>query len=402
MYDEHLSVPEYASCDVLVVGGGIAGIAAALAAAREKRSVILLERNYMLGGLGTAGLITGYLPICDGLGHQVSFGIAEELLRLADRFNATRPRADNWLDSNDPTKRTANDRRFEAWYNPNYFAIAAEQLLYNTGVNILYGVYAVNVVKENGRIAAVITESKSGRTAITVKSVVDASGDADIAHFAGVPCETFKQGNILAAWYYASDNERPYQLMPLGYCDIPDEQKTKDNQVKTLIPRRFLGLDAQEIADFVRLSHESTMNDVMKHRQNGHEDYVPATIASMPQLRMTRKIVGEYELSDKEDHKFFADSVGMVSDWRKRGPAYEVPFRTLFSAACPNLITAGRCTSVTEPMWDIMRVIPCCSVTGQAAGTAAAMTNDFAALDVAALQEKLVGAGVKLHIDDVM
>ena len=73
-------VTEY--CDVLVCGGGFAGISAALAAARQGKKVILLEKQFMLGGLGTSGLVTIYLPLCDGVGKQVSFGIAEELLRL--------------------------------------------------------------------------------------------------------------------------------------------------------------------------------------------------------------------------------------------------------------------------------------------------------------------------------
>ena len=96
-------------------------------------------------------------------------------------------------------------------------------------------------------------------------------------------------------------------------------------------------------------------------------------------------------------HTFFEDSIGMVSDWRKRGPIYEVPFSTLYSPTIKNLITAGRCTSVTESMWDIMRVIPCCAVTGQAAGTAAALTSDFTSLNVAILQDHLKKSGVILH-----
>ena len=100
-------------------------------------------------------------------------------------------------------------------------------------------------------------------------------------------------------------------------------------------------------------------------------------------------------------HKFFDDSIGMVSDWRTRGPVYEVPFSTLYSRKVKNLIVAGRCTSVTDRMWDIMRVIPCCAVTGQAAGTAAAITDDFGALDVRILQEILQNNGVVLHEKDL-
>ena len=83
-------------CDVLVCGGGIAGISAALSAAREGADVLLLEREWLLGGLATAGLVTVYLPLCDGLGRQVSFGIAEELLRLSVKHGAENG-CDAWL-----------------------------------------------------------------------------------------------------------------------------------------------------------------------------------------------------------------------------------------------------------------------------------------------------------------
>ena len=111
----------------------------------------------------------------------------------------------------------------------------------------------------------------------------------------------------------------------------------------------------------------------------------------------TRKILGEYVLHDAEMHKYFEDSIGMISDWRKRGPVYEIPFSALYSKKIKNLITAGRCISVTDSMWDISRVIPSCAVTGQAAGTAAALTDDFALLDVKELQKILINAGVVLH-----
>ena len=81
--NETLATEIKGKCEVLVAGGGIAGIAAALAAARTGADVLLLEREYILGGLGTAGIVTIYLPLCDGMGNQVSFGIAEELLRLS-------------------------------------------------------------------------------------------------------------------------------------------------------------------------------------------------------------------------------------------------------------------------------------------------------------------------------
>lgn len=395
MINEVLNTKVSENCDVLVCGGGFAGISAALAAARQGKKTILLEKEFILGGLGTAGLVTIYLPLCDGMGRQVSFGIAEELFRLSVSMGAEAQYPENWLDSEDKSLRTEKDKRFEVRYNPNLFAILAEQLLLKENVKILYGTYAVAVDKNDGKINAVITESKSGRQAIKAASVVDATGDCDIAFLAGAPTDTFKQGNILAAWYYFLDNSG-YKLNTLGFADIPDDQKNGENKVETLISRRFTGLDADEISQMVQLSHNEILADIKKRRLNG-SNTVPTSISTIPQIRMTRKLVGEYVLHDTEEHKYFEDSVGLVSDWRKRGPVYEVPFKTLYSGEIKNLITAGRCTSVTDSMWDIMRVIPCCAVTGQAAGMAAAMTDDFTTLDVKKLQERLEENGVILH-----
>lgn len=397
---ENLLTEITASCDVLVCGGGFAGISAALAAARQGKNVILLEKQYMLGGLGTAGLVTIYLPLCDGCGKQVSYGIAEELLRLSISMGVEGRYPDNWLDSDDTSKRTNKDKRFEVQYNPQLFAILAEQLLNKNGVDILYGSYAVGVSKADDKIDAVIIENKSGRQAIAVKSVVDATGDCDIAHFAEAPTDTFQQGNILAAWYY-SLGQKGYSLNKVGFADIPDEQKTEANKVQLLVPKRFSGIDGAELSEMMQLSHSATLSSIIEKRE-ADSTLIPTAIATIPQIRMTRRIVGEYTLDDTEAHKFFADSIGMVSNWRKRGPVYEVPFSTLFSGKVKNLITAGRCTSVTDSMWDIMRVIPCCAVTGQAAGTAAAISDDFSKLNINELQSILKSNGVVLHERDLM
>ena len=395
---EQLTTPVTSVCDVLVCGGGFAGISAALAAARQGKQVILLEKLFLLGGLGTAGLVTIYLPLCDGMGRQVSCGIAEELLRLSISMGSESDHPVNRLDPTLSHKRTETDPRFDAHYNPQLFAILAEQLLVQAGVQILYGTYAVSVSKSGDRIDAVIVENKSGRQAIRVGSVVDATGDCDIGYFAGAPTETFQQGNLLAAWYYGL-GKNGYHLKGLGCADIPEDQKTGSDEVPTLVPKRFTGLSGEELSEMTRLSHAATLNDILKRRQQD-ATLIPTTIATTPQIRMTRRIVGEYTLHTTQSHTYFPDSIGMVSDWRKRGPVYEVPFSTLYSGQVKNLI-AGRCTSVTDSMWDIMRVIPCCAVTGQAAGTAAAMTDDFSHLEIPKLQQALRDIGVVLHETDL-
>ncbi len=382
--------------DVAVCGGGIAGISAALAAVRTGKKVVLFEKQYMLGGLATSGLVTIYLPLCDGLGKQVSFGIAEELFRLSITYGAEADYPENWLD--EIGTRTEKDKRFEVRYNAQVFAILAEQLLLKEGVDILYGSYAVGVEKSGEKITSVLIENKSGKTAYQVKSVVDATGDCDIAYFAEVPTETFQQGNVLAGWYYYT-NKDGYGLKPLGCADIPDEERM-GNESQPLVEKRFSGLAGKEISEMVCLSHQSTLNDWLKVRKQAPETVI-STLATIPQLRMTRKIVGEYTLSNKEEHTCFESSIGMVSNWKKRGPIYEVPFETLYNKKCKNLIVAGRCTSVNETLWDVMRVIPCCAVTGQAAGTAAAMTDDFTSLKIADLQIELKKSGVVLHEQDI-
>ncbi|MBO4929343.1 MAG: FAD-dependent oxidoreductase, partial [Clostridia bacterium] len=251
---EKLSTPVAGEYDVAVCGGGFAGISAALAAARQGKKTVLFEKLYMLGGLGTAGLVTIYLPLCDGRGHQVSYGIAEELFRLSVRYGAEAMYPANWLEGG---SRTETDPRFEVQYNAQLFAILAEQLLLEAGVEILYGTYAVGVNMEDGKIRHLITENKSGRQAYRVDSVVDATGDCDIATLSGAPTEKFRQGNILAAWYYSAGKEG-YRLNQLGFCDIPDEEKVKKDQVPQLVNRRFDGWDGKELSEMMCLSHRST------------------------------------------------------------------------------------------------------------------------------------------------
>ena len=387
---------EKKSYEVAVCGGGFAGISAALAAARGGKRVILFEKEYMLGGLATAGLVTIYLPLCDGYGKQVSFGIAEELFRLSIKYGAEADYPENWLDGTGT--KTENDKRFMVRYNAQVFAILAEKLLLDSGVDILYGSYVVGVEKDNDRISTLLVENKSGKTAYSIDSVIDATGDCDIAHFAGAPTDTFKQGNVLASWYYYTD-KNGYNLKPLGYCDTPNEEKTGDGP-KHLVDRRFSGLDGEEISEMVCLSHQSTLNDWLNERKSKPEAVI-STIATIPQLRMTRKLVGEYTLLHTEEHKHQQSSIGMVSNWKRRGPVYEVPFETLYSESIKNLLVAGRCTSVGETLWDVMRVIPCCAVTGEAAGAAASLASDFSSLDVTLLQNELRKRGVILHESDL-
>lgn len=392
---ENLKTPVTKEVDVVVAGGGIAGVAAALSAARSGAKTMIIEKEFMLGGLATAGLIAMYLPICDGEGRQVSFGIAEELIRLSIKHGHARcfdySKVKAWFEGG--TLEEKKKTRFRVDYNPCVYAILLEKLLLEEGVEILYGTSVCEVKCENNKITSVIIENKSGRSAINLKSIVDATGDADICHLAGAKCATYGEKNILAAWYcYLKDGINNFN--PLGFADDPE------NRVERLSDMTFTGIDGEEISKMMFLSHDCIYRNYLERTGKG-EDIDITKISVIPQLRMTRRMVGEYEIEKSEVHKKFDDSVGMFSSWRKCGPVYEVPFGCLYGKDVKNLLTAGRCISVKDDLWDLTRVIPVCAVTGEAAGTAAAMSDDMTTLDVKLLQKKLVENGVVLHEDDL-
>ena len=392
--DEKIKTEIKHSCDVFVAGGGFGGISAAISAAREGASVILAERGYILGGLATAGLVTIYLPLCDGMGRQVSFGIAEELLRLSVSLDVSATRnARTWLFGEG--ERNEKTDRYIAEFNPQLFAIHAEGLLLSLGVKILYGVSVASAVTENSRITAAIVEGKSGRYAISAKSYVDATGDSVLAKASGAKTAELGRYNTLASWYYSYGADG-FKLNMLGFADTVGNK----NLDKQLTNQQFSGLDDEEISDFMAIGHNEILKDVIKRRACD-STYVPTTIATTPQLRMTRRIDGKQTLGFDEKHKCFENSVGLISSWRERGPIYEVPFDIMHDGVIKNLLAVGRCVSADDAMWELIRVIPCCAVTGEAAGLAAAIFDDFSSVDINKLQRKLGERKIPLHEDEL-
>lgn len=391
------------SFDVIVAGGGIAGISAALAARRQGSRVLLIEREYALGGLATLGLITIYLPLCDGMGRQVIYGIGEELMRLAFSHGAEKPLSPAWQRQLEGKKVTAEElctSRCRCRYNASLFALLAEEKLTAEGVEILYGTSVVGAVVRKRKISALIVENKSGRYALGARSVVDATGDADVAKLCGAGTETFGQGNVLAGWYYHGSESAANELKMLGASDIPDDEKS-DSEKENDGRRRFSGLCAEELSEQVCLSHAETLGHFLKNGDLS-KDHTLNSIATIPQVRMTRRIVGKALLDTDSPHTERSDSVGLFPNWRKKGPVYELPFGAICSNDIINLVAAGRNISTTDRMWDISRVIPVCAVSGEAAGTAAAICNNFGRLPMKKLQAALRKNGVKLHESELI
>ena len=384
-------------CDVLVVGAGIAGASAALAAARNGKKVFLIEREYTVGGMATLGLISIYLPLCDGRGRQVSYGISEELLRLSVKHGADGPLPDAWMGGDNREAR--KKQRYKVQFYPCMFALLLEELLKKEGERIFYGTLATDVICCQNRITAVIAETKSGRYKIRASSVIDCTGDSDICMRAGAETNIYPAGNGLASWYYYhKDGE--VKLRMFGLADTTPDCKNQEQESEkeaSISSFRFRGTDSEERNAAWLMAHQKMLEDIEKH-QKEDPSYMPMAISAIPLVRMSRRLAGR-ETLQKEG--FYESSIGMCGDWCRSGPVYEIPFGALSSISFCNLLAAGRNISVENDLWNITRVIPPCAVTGEAAGTAAALTDDFWNLDTGLLQKKLRSQGVRIHRNEL-
>lgn len=385
------------SCDVLVCGAGIAGVAAALEAARSGMDTILVEKTLFPGGLATTGLVNIYLPICDGNGRQVSFGLAEELLHLCTVYGPGKEPAD-WRE----LRNASEPLRYRVAFSPASYILALDEVLEAAGVHILFDALACTPVMEDHRVAGVAIENKSGRGLIRATCVIDATGDADLAYRAGVPCV---QGpNRLSIWAIEES------------CQAGDHSGTTrgTEQGPTLVRMDgaekvdYSGTDGDQVSAFALDSRRLLRNRYHKlyARQPDlrHIQY-PVTLPAMPQYRTTRRIEGLTTLQPQQDWLPRPDSVGLVADWRRPGSVWEIPYGTLVPAGAHNLLVAGRCMAAADDAWQVTRVIPAAAVTGQACGAAATLAVRRrcapAGVPISDLQQALRARHVPLHLDEL-
>jgi hypothetical protein len=171
----------------------------------------------------------------------------------------------------------------------------------------------------------------------------------------------------------------------------------KTKQVQTYEDPYF-GDTAEGVNRFILDGHRRLLEGM-----KGDAGLIPASLPGIAQIRTSRRIEGAYELSDKDAGRHFEDNIGGTGDWRKPGPVYEIPYRTLYTLGLKNALSAGRCISTSGEAWEIARCIPQAALTGQAAGTAAAMAvregTAVQDIDVGRLREKLGAAGVILDVN---
>jgi len=364
-------IPVCGDYDVVVAGGGIAGVAAAVAAAREGASVCLLEKQIGLGGLATLGIVICWLPICDGAGRQVIGGIGEELLRLSVR-DLKAPNKEAvfsgipacWEKGGSLEERRKT--RFQTCFNPGLYTLLLEKWVLDAGVHILYDTVVCDVRRRRGKITHVVVENKSGRRAIACRAVVDATGDADVCHLAGEETET-SNANVASSWFY-------YLKNGVAHLSMTSNAFSAKLAIEDLPCAHYDGTDAEQVTQQVLESHGLILRDTAIYAKKDPDAVIePFYIPSIPCFRATRRLVGEQSMREEDMHKWFDDTVGLTGDWRRRGPVFAITMRMLRGVANANLLAAGRCYSMDTSTWDCGRVIPTCAITGEAAGLAAAI-----------------------------
>ncbi|MFC3798368.1 FAD-dependent oxidoreductase [Cohnella sp. GCM10012308] len=407
--------------DVIVAGGGPAGIGAAVASARSGARTLLLERYGFLGGMATAGLV---VPHFDGHSNK---GINAELI---DRLSCLGGwGAPGWKIS----------------FDPELFKHVSEAMVLESGASILYHSAVACPIVEDNRVCGVIVESKSGREAYLARTVVDTTGDGDVAARAGCRFEKgrpedglmqpmtymFRMGGVDWVQHGAHDLfnlcQRAIEETGDDYrlpFDVPWAIHVPNPGEVVLQLTHVRGVDGTDAAELTRAEIEGRRQvlDVCRFLKSHVAEFAGSRLietATQIGVRETRRIVGDYRISDDDvyDGVAFADGiadvtfpvdihdpvdksqpVSLVGTRRGKSGAYQIPYRALLPTDREQLLVAGRCISGSYTAHASYRVKGPCMAMGQAAGTAAALgvLNGIAPrlVDAGELQHKLTKQGV--------
>ena len=430
--------PVYGEFEVVVVGGGPAGIAAAVAAGRAGRSTLLIERYGFLGGAGTAaGLSTfcGLHANVHGEHRRVIRGVCDDVIERLERRKALRE------------PHLSVQKRIQAQaYDISAYKIVADELVLEAKAKLMFHAFAVGAVKSaDDAIEAIIVETKSGRRAVRGRMFIDCSGDGDLAAWAGAPYEVGDgKGNMLypstmyrisgvdpakagEAWdripRLMEEAERSGRRFPRRKPIVrpqpnPIEWRANLTQIRNPDGTAVSGIDADQLT-YGEIEGRRQCWDTFEFIRGSAPGFERAYIVEIaPQIgiRETRRVRGEYMLSEDDvlDCVDFADAIG-VNGWpveahvagdgqfvfprQKRG-FNQLPYRMIVPQKIDNLFVAGRCASMTHGGQSAARVSGPCFVMGQAAGTAAALALQANVaprrLEVGRLQQALERDGAYL------
>ncbi|MEJ5988606.1 FAD-dependent oxidoreductase [Ramlibacter sp. PS3R-8] len=425
--------------DVVVLGGGPAGMAAAVAAARAGRSTLLVERYGFLGGMGTAAGVTNFCGLhanVHGDIRQVVHGVADGLLERIARLGGL----------NEP--HALFGKTVAQAYDTAAYKIAADDLLLSSGVQILFHALAAGVLmQDERRVGALLVETKSGRRAVVGRMFIDASGDGDLAAWAGAPYEIGDgRGNMLypstmfringvdparagKAWEVIpklmaqAEAEGRYKFPRKGAIVRPQksgiEWRVNLTQLANRDGNAMNGVDALELSEAEILGRRQIAGVAGFLREvPGFERSYISDIAPQVGIRETRRVRGLYELTESDvlECASFDDTIG-VNGWplelhlkgdvefrwpqipQSRGFNH-LPYRMTVPPSLDNVWVAGRCASMSHEAQSAARVTGACFVMGEAVGNAAHLAllagSTAAAIDVAALQSRLHDNGAYL------
>ena len=370
MKEFNLKPIERESYDVIVVGGGIAGVAAAVSAARSGANTLLIEKSVNLGGLATNGLISWYEPLCDGEGTQVVKGIAEELILLCAKYSFDNiPK--HWGASGHNAPR--NDR-YSTYFSPTVFSAALDEFVTGNGVKLRFDTLTTYPVMNGNHCEGVIAESCSGTEYFGAKVVIDATGDASVMHRAGMPTVEGKNYMTYVAHYCNLDGAKKL-------CDDTDFSAFRQwmgigsDMFGNGHPegmKRISGTNADDITEYM-LTGKACLMQRIKNMDKDNFDIM--TLPFMPQLRTIRRLQGVTDFN-AVDGETYDDAIGNCGDFRPDGAGkhYQIPFGALYNRDFPNILATGRIISAPQgDGWEIARVIPNCALTGEAAGKAATL-----------------------------
>lgn len=396
-YAEHI-----ADYDVIVAGGGVAGVAAAVSARRMGKSVLLIEKMVALGGLATTGLVNLFVSMCNGRGKKIIRGMCEELVELSTRYGYDSV-FEEWKNG-EPTEPTK--KRYKTRFSAPIFAMCLTELLKNEGVDMLFDTVITAPIMEERVCRGLVVENKSGCQFYGAKMVIDTTGDADVLERAGVPTVQGQNFDIFTA-----------EGVTLETCQMVLDTKDMRYLTKDFYGGRATLYGKNQPAD-KPTKGGTTVTDVTNHVIENHlaclagikeDDRRSRTLVNLPymcQFRTTRHIDGDYTMSYADEYRHHDDSVCVCNDFNRRDYLYEIPYRALKHHDFPNLITAGRTAAGEGYLWDVIRVIPPAILTGQAAGVAAALALDgdgnLHHVDIAKLQSVLASQNVMIHFDDAL
>jgi hypothetical protein len=430
-------IPVEEEYDLVVAGGGPAGSAAAICAARLGAKVLLLEATGCLGGMGTSGLVTAFDPMANGERMLVG-GLMREIVETLYQRGFLQPGIDPdvWR------------KHYHRWtpFQVEGLKLLLDELATGAGVTVRFFTRAIDAQADpkTGRVDGVVTNNVEGYTYIQAKTFVDATGDAVLADLCGVPCREAGRDTphimpaTLPSLYAGIDWERfdrtaqkegLLQAIADGHFTQPDRHLPGMSKVGYTIGYlnggHLFNLDAlrcKSLSDGMMLGRKIAAEYTTFYRQYvpGCERIEHVTTAALMGVRESRRIAGEYELvlDDYLARRQFPDQIGLFNkfvdihpydcsdeEWKRfnsqafdkmrlgEGECFGMPYGILVPQGWQNLWVAGRCASSDVPVQGSIRVMPAAAMMGQAAGTAAVQSirtgQPACDLDAAQLVETL-------------